>query len=35
MIRAIKDSVLKELLGILTFAGPPLGHRQSGGPGEI
>jgi len=35
MMRALKDSVLKELQGSLIFAGPPLVHRQSGGPGEI
>ena len=35
MIRALKDSVLNELQGSLIFARPPLGHRQSGGPGGI
>ncbi len=35
MVRALKDSILKELQGSLTFPGPPLVHRQSGGPGEI
>ena len=29
------DTVLTELQGSLIFAGPPVGHRQSGGPGEI
>ena len=35
VIKALKDSILVELQGSLAFPGPPLVHRQSGGPGEI
>jgi len=35
VIKALKDSILAELHGSLAFTGPPLVHRQSGGPGEI
>jgi len=35
VIKALKDSILTELQGSLALTGPPLAHRQSGGPGEI
>jgi len=35
VVKALKDSILIELQGSLAFTGPPLVHRQSGGPGEI
>ena len=35
VIKALKDSIIVELQGSLAFTGPPLVHRQSGGPGEI
>jgi len=35
VLKALKESILTELQGSLVFPGPPLVHRQSGGPGEI
>jgi site-specific recombinase XerD len=35
VVRALKDSILTELQGSLSFPGPPLVHREYGGPGEI
>ena len=35
VVKALKDSILTELQGSLTFPGPPLDHREYGGPGEI
>jgi len=35
VVKALKDSILTELRGSLAFPGPPLVHREYGGPGEI